>query len=312
MSKYPTFHVLLALMLTLTCLTAHLAAVEGLVAPQAKVEQLAGGFRFTEGPACDARGNIYFTDIPNNRIHKWSVDGRLTTFRDHTGGANGLDFDQEWNLLACEGGNRHLTSISPDGKVTLLADSYQGKKLNSPNDLWIDPKGGVYFTDPRYGNQDGLEQGGFHVYYLPPGQRLLVRVLDNLVVPNGVVGTADGKLLYVADASDGKTYVYRIQEDGSLADRKLIAPVGSDGMTLDERGNLYLARDVVHVYSPKGEKITTIEVPEAPSNVCFGGKDRRTLFITARKGLYSIRMNIRGQRAEKGTLILVNLTTNNQ
>ena len=268
---------------------------EGVVAPGAEIEQLAGGFAFTEGPACDAEGNVYFSDIPNNRIHKWSLDGKLTTFREQTGGANGLYFDREGNLLACEGGNRRLTSISPDGKVTVLADGYQGKKLNSPNDLWIDPKGGVYFSDPRYGKQDGLEQDGFHVYYLPPDGKPLVRVLDNLVKPNGVVGTTDGKLLYVADAGDSKTYVYRIQPDGSLTARKLIAPVGSDGMTLDERGNLYLTRGVVHVYSPDGKNLATIKLPEAPANVCFGAEDRRTLFITARKGLYSLRMNVRGQ-----------------
>ena len=179
--------------------------------------------------------------------------------------------------------------------MTVLADSYRGKKLNSPNDLWIDPQGRRLLPDPRYGSQEGLEQDGFHVYYLPPDRKPLRAVIDNLVKPNGVVGTADGKLSYVADAGDGKTYVYRIQDDGSLADRKLIAPVGSDGMTLDEQGNLYLARDVVHVYSPEGKKLPAIDVPEAPSNVCFGGKDRQTLFITARKGLYSIRMNVRGQ-----------------
>ena len=276
------------------CATCLWAADE-LVAPGAKVERLASGFLFTEGPACDAEGNVFFTDIPNARIHKWSLDGKLTTFRENSGGANGLYFDRDGNLLACEGGNRRVTSISSDGKVTVLADSYQGKKLNSPNDLWVDPKGGVYFTDPRYGAQDGLEQGGFHVYYLPPDRKRLVRVLDNLVKPNGVVGTADGKLLYVADAGAGKTYVYRIQPDGLLADRKQAAPVGADGMTLDEKGDLYLARNVVHVFSPVGARIATIEVSEAPSNVCFGGKDRRTLFITARKGLYSIRMNVRGQ-----------------
>jgi len=283
------------LMLSLTCVAVCAAASEGPVAPGAKVEKLADGFVFTEGPACDAEGNVYFTDIPNNRIHKWSVDGKLTTFREDSGGANGLFFDRRGNLLACEGGNRRLTSIAPDGTVTVLADAYQGKKLNSPNDLWIDPKGGVYFTDPRYGKQEGMEQDGFHVYYLAPGRKPLVRALDNLVKPNGVVGTADGKLLYVTDAGDGKTYVYRIQEDGSLADRKLIAPIGSDGMTLDEQRNLYLARNVVHVYSPEGKKIATIAMPEAPSNVCFGGKDRKTLFVTARKGLYSIRMAVRGQ-----------------
>jgi len=188
-----------------------------------------------------------------------------------------------------------VTAIAPDGTVTVLADSYGGKKLNSPNDLWVDPQGGVYFSDPRYGSQEGLEQDGFHVYYLPPGGKSLRRVIGDLVKPNGVVGTTDGKRLYVADAGDGKTYVYGIQADGSLADRKLIAPVGSDGMTLDEQGNLYLARNAVHVYSPDGKKLTEIEAPEAPSNVCFGGADRRTLFITARKGFYAIRMNVCGQ-----------------
>ena len=268
---------------------------EGPFAPGAEVEKLADGFIFTEGPARDAEGNVFFSDIPNERIHKWSPDGKLTTFREDSGRANGLYFDRHGNLLACEGGSRRVTSISPDGEVTVLADGYQGKKLNSPNDLWIDPRGGVYFTDPRYGKQDGLEQDGFYVYYLPPGGKPLVRVLDDLVKPNGVVGTADGKLLYVADAGDAKTYVYRIGADGSLTGRKLIAPVGSDGMTLDEQGNLYLARGVVHVYSPEGKNVATLEVPEAPANVCFGGKDRRTLFITARKGLYAIRTNVRGQ-----------------
>ncbi len=287
---------LAALLFSLSCFAVCLrAAAEELVAPGAKVERLADGFAFTEGPACDAEGNVYFSDIPNERIHKWSLDGKLTTFRENTGRANGLYFDRSGNLLACEGGTRRLTSISPDGKATVLADSFQGKKLNSPNDLWIEPRGGVYFTDPRYGGQEGLEQDGFHVYYLPPDRKPLVRVLDDLVKPNGVVGTADGKLLYVADAGDNKTYVYHIRPDGSLTGRRLVAPVGSDGMTLDEKGNLYLTRGVVHVYSPEGKKLAAIDVPEAPANVCFGGKDRRTLFITARKGLYSIRMKVRGQ-----------------
>jgi len=266
-----------------------------LIAPYAMVEKLAGGFMFTEGPACDAEGNVYFSDIPNERIHKWSTDGKLTTFRENSGRANGLFFDKQGNLLACEGGARQLTSISPDGKVTVLADTYQGKKLNSPNDLWIDPKGGVYFSDPRYGRDMEIEQDGFHIYYLPPGEKELVRVIDDLVKPNGVLGTTDGKTLYVADAGDSKTYSYKIQPDGSLSDRKLMAPVGSDGMTLDEKGNLYLTRNVVHVYSPDGELLTQIDIPEAPANACFGAKDRKTLFITARKGLYSLKMNVRGQ-----------------
>ena len=248
-----------------------------------------------KGQRATRRDNVYFSDIPNTRIHKWSVDGKLTTFRENSGRANGLFFDSQDNLLACEGGNRRLTSISPKGKATVLADSYNGKKLNSPNDLWIDPKGGIYFTDPRYGNQKGLEQGGFHVYYLAPKGKKLDRAIDDLVKPNGIIGTSDGKLLYVADPGDNKTYRYRIQADATVTDRKLFATQGSDGMTLDEKGNLYLTRGAVTVYNPEGKRIAALKTPEGPANVCFGGKDRRTLFITARTGFYSLRMNVRGQ-----------------
>lgn len=266
-----------------------------LVAPGAKVEKLAGGFIFTEGPAVDRQGNVFFTDIRNNRIHTWSVEGKLSTFRENSGAANGLFFDKKGNLLVCEGGNRRVSSITMKGKVTVLAGSFGDKKLNSPNDLWIDPKGGIYFTDPRYGSQEGLEQGGFHVYYILPNRKSTGRVIDDLVKPNGVVGTADGKRLYVADPGAGKSYVYQIQADGSLTGRKLAAPEGSDGMTLDEKGNLYLTRGGVRIYSPEGKLIATIETPERPANVCFGGKDRKTLFITARTGLYSLKMSVRGQ-----------------
>ncbi|WP_166821515.1 SMP-30/gluconolactonase/LRE family protein [Thalassoroseus pseudoceratinae] len=273
------------------------AADAGLVADGAKVEKLADGFKFTEGPAADAEGNVYFTDIPNARIHKWSVEGKLSTVRENSGRANGLYFDKDGNLLACEGGSRQLTRITLGDKlkVEVLADSYNGKKLNSPNDLWIDAQGGVYFTDPRYGSEDGLEQDGYHVYYLPAGGGELQRVIGDLVKPNGIIGTADGKTLYVADAGGGKIYAYKIQKPGVLTNRKKLIDSGSDGMTLDEKGNIYLTRGHVQVYKPNGEKLTTIEVPEGPANVTFGGKDNKTLFITARTGFYAVQMNVSGQ-----------------
>ena len=267
----------------------------GLVAPGAEVEKLADGFAFTEGPACDAKGNVYFSDVKNSRTHIWSVDGKLSTFRENTGRGNGLYFDAQGNLIVCEGGNRQVTSVSPDGQVTVLAHRFDGKLFNSPNDLWIDGRGGFYFTDPRYGPQDGMEQDGFHVYYVAPDRKTITRVIDDLVKPNGIIGTSDGKFLYVADAGDNKTYRYRIQPDATLTDRMLFAPQGSDGMTLDERGNLYLTRSTVAVYSPGGEKLTDIVIPETPANVTFGGKARKTLFITARTSLYALRMNVRGQ-----------------
>lgn len=264
------------------------------VAPGAQVQKLAGGFQFTEGPAADAKGNVYFTDIPNNRIHKWSLDGQLSTFRENSGGSNGLYFDKDGNLLACEGGGRRLVSIDAQGKVTSLIDKYQGKRFNSLNDLWIDRKGGIYFTDPRYGRRDGMEQDGEHVYYLSPDRKKVARVIDDMVRPNGVIGTRNGKLLYVADHGAGKTFVYEINKDGTLSNKKLFASEGSDGMTIDNRGNIYLTTRAVAVYNKEGEKIETIDVPEGPANVCFGGKDKKTLFITARTSLYSVRMRVKG------------------
>jgi gluconolactonase len=265
-----------------------------IVAPEAQVQQLAGGFRFTEGPAADARGNVFFTDIPNSRIHKWSLDGQLSTFLENSDRANGLFFDKTGNLLACAGGAGRLVSIDRRGKVTVLADKYQGKPFNSPNDLWQHPKGGIYFTDPRYGRREDLPQPGEHVYYLSADRKRLVRVIDDMVRPNGLIGTPDGKLLYVADHGANKTYVYKISPDGTLSDKKLFAPQGSDGMTLDEHGNVYLTTAAVSVYDPAGNRIQTIDVPEKPSNVCFAGPDKKTLFITARTSLYSLRMQVKG------------------
>ena len=270
------------------------------VAPGAKVQKLAGDFAFTEGPVADAEGNIYFTDIPNNRIHKWSLDGRLSTFRENSGGANGLAFDRDSNLLTCEGGNRRLVSISPQGEVTVLADKYDNKKLNSLNDLWIDPKGGIYFTDPRYGNRDDMEQDGEHVYYLSPDRKQLIRVIDDLIRPNGIIGTPDGKLLYVADHGGDTNYVYTIKNDGTLSGRKFFSGEGSDGMALDTEGNVYITSPrnepsfVVSVYDSDGNRLEEIEVPERPANVCFAGKDKKTLIITAQTSIYSIQMRVKG------------------
>ena len=254
------------------------------------VQKLTGGFQFTEGPAANQEGNIYFTDIPNNRIHKWSLDSNLSTFMENTDGANGLFFDKKGNLIACVGGTGKLVSIDPQEKITVLADKYEGKPFNSLNDLWITPKGGFYFTDPRYGNRDNLPQDGEHVYFLSADRKKLIRVIDDMVRPNGIIGTPNGKTLYVADHGGGKTWAYKINPDGALSDKKLFAKQGSDGMTLDQKGNVYLTSEAVNVYSPSGELIETIYVPEVPSNVSFGGKNKKTLFITARTSLYSIDM----------------------
>lgn len=271
------------------------AAGSGLIADNAQVRKLCGGFRFTEGPAVDAAGNVFFTDIPNSRIHTWFVKGELKTFRENSGGANGLFFDKAGELLACEGGGRRLVSISPKGVLTVLADRYQGKRFNSLNDLWIDAQGGVYCTDPRYGGRrDNMEQDGEHVYYVSLDRQTVTRVISDLVRPNGIIGTPDGKTLYVADHGGKATFRYTIKAPGKLTDKTRLIPEGSDGMTLDEKGNIYLTTNMVAIYSPAGVFIDEIQVPERPSNVCFGGPDRKTLFITARTSLYAIDMQVSG------------------
>jgi gluconolactonase len=272
-----------------------ISRADTLIADGATVQKLAGSFAFTEGPAADQAGNILFTDIPNNRILRWSLEGKLSTFRENSGGANGLFFDRHGNLLACEGGGRRLVCIDPTGALTVLADSYMHKPFNSLNDLWIAPNGRIFFTDPRYGNRDGMEQDGEHVYSLSPDRKTVTRVVSDMVRPNGLIGTPDGKTLYIADHGASKTFSYRIQEDGSLAHKTLFASEGSDGMTLDERGNVYLTNRAVRIYDPTGTLIETIQVPEGPANVCFGGQDGKTLFITARTSLYCVKMKVKGR-----------------
>ncbi|HVS66076.1 MAG TPA: SMP-30/gluconolactonase/LRE family protein [Thermoanaerobaculia bacterium] len=271
------------------------------MASGAVVEKLAGDFTFLEGPVADAAGNVYFTDVREGRIHRWSTDGTLTTVAEGTGGANGLAFDRDGNLLACAGGARKLVSFGNPaegaaGEPAVLAERWEGNRLNSPNDLWIDPAGGVYFTDPSYGAPaEALEQDGEHVYYLSQDRSELIRVTDDLTKPNGIIGSLDGKILYVASTQPRETYAFDVGEDGRLSGKRVFAAQGSDGVTLDERGNLYLTWvDGVTIYSPAGQKLESIAVPEWPANVAFGGADHSTLFITARTGLYAVPMRVRG------------------
>jgi len=267
--------------------------IGGVVAPEATLVELAGGFQFTEGPTPDADGNVYFTDLRAGRIHRWSTRGGLSTYRENSGGANGLFFDRDGNLLACEGEGGRITAIDPEGNVTVLADEYDKTRFNKTNDLWIDPIGGVYFSDPAYGGAQ-VVQDGEHVYYITPDRGRVLRVIDDMVRPNGLIGAPDGKTLYVTDAGARETFRYRINDDGTLADKTLFVAVGSDGMTIDTEGNVYLTEDGVLAFDPAGKLIERIAVPNRPTNVCLAGSDRRTLFITARSSVYSIRMRVQG------------------
>lgn len=284
-----------------------LAAESGVIAPGATVQKLAGEFKFTEGPTCDAEGNVLFTDQPNDRIMKWSVEGKLSTFMQPAGRANGMCFDARGNLIACADEKNELWSVTPDGKSkTVLTKEFDGKALNGPNDVWVHPNGSFYFTDPFYKrpwwSHTNMPQAGQHVYLLSADTKSLTRVATDLKQPNGIIGTPDGKTLYVADIGARKTYRYEIQPDGKLANKTLHCEMGSDGMTLDNEGNLYITGRGVSVFDKTGKKIEQIDVPREDgwtANVCFGGKDKQTLFITASKSLYSIQMRVKGANQAK-------------
>jgi len=288
------------LLLALACRSADAADSVGVVAPGARVQKVSGAFEFTEGPAVDRHGDVYFTDQPNDRIMKWnSADGSISTFLHPAGRANGMYFDHKGNLIACADEKNELWSVTPAGKVTVLVKNYQGKLLNGPNDAWVRPDNGIYFTDPLYKrpywNRGPMEQSGEHVYFLSSDRKTFVRVTEDLKQPNGIIGTPNGKTLYVSDIGAGKTYAYDIRPDGRLENKRLFCELGSDGMTIDNRGNIYLTGKGVTVFDANGKKIEHIDIEEPwTANVCFGGHDRKTLFITASKSVYSLGMQVNG------------------
>ncbi|MCU0704783.1 MAG: SMP-30/gluconolactonase/LRE family protein [Fimbriiglobus sp.] len=266
----------------------------------AKVEKLAGGFKFSEGCKPDKDGNVYFTDQPNDRIHLWSTDGKLSTFLEPSGRSNGLFIDTKGTLWACADEKNELWTIDVKTKEKkVMVKNFNGKLLNAPNDVWVGPDGSAYFTDPMYARsywtRDKAEQQDARAVYHLNTKGELKRVEGAFKQPNGITGSLDGKTLYVADINDRKTYAYTLGEGGVPKDRKLFCEAGSDGMTVDATGNVYLTSGKVLVFDKTGKKVAELAVPEGPANVCFGGKDFRTLFITARTGLYAVQTNVKGK-----------------
>jgi gluconolactonase len=265
----------------------------------AKAQLISNQFSFTEGASVDKKGNVFFTDQPNDKIWEYSTSGKLTVFLDSAGRSNGMYFDNKGNLVTCADEHDQLWSISPKGKVKVLIHDLNGHLLNGPNDLWIAPGGGMYITDPYYQRDYWTRKkpdlDGQNVYYIAKGSSTLVTVAADLKQPNGIVGTTDGKYLYVADIRANKTYKYAIASNGTLTDKKLFVEQGSDGMTLDVKGNVYLTGKGVTIYNPDGAKIAHIDINEPwTANLCFGGKNKDDLFITASKAIYILHMKVKG------------------
>jgi gluconolactonase len=270
-----------------------------IIQPGAQLEKLAGDFSFTEGPAADAKGNVYFTDQPNNRIMIWTTEGKLLTFMQPCGRSNGMFFDSKGNLWSCADEKNELWKIDMEKKVTIVIGQFERKALNGPNDLWVSRNGGIYLTDPYYQrswwDHSAMPQADQSVYFLKPDHKTLIKVDGTMKQPNGIIGTPDEKMLYVSDIGSKKTWSYSINPDGTLTNKKLFCEMGSDGMTIDEKGNLYLTGNGVTIFDKTGKLIGNIPVPEKwTANVCFGDKDRKSLFITATTGLYRIRLQVKG------------------
>ncbi len=267
------------------------------VASDAAVRKLGGDMKFLEGPAwTNANGGyLLFSDIPSNQIKKWTASDGISTYREPSHNSNGNIFDTDGTLVTCHHSARAVTRTLADGTVATLVDSYDGKKLNSPNDVAITKAGIIYFTDPSYGVKPPAvkEQAGQYVYRFDPASKNITAVITDIDMPNGIVFSPDEKLLYVADSGKTKNiFVYDVLADGNVGPAKVFAHIdqGSpDGIRMDTQGRLWSsAKDGVRIFLPDGTHIGTILTPESPANLCFGGSAGKTLFITARKSLYAI------------------------
>jgi gluconolactonase len=269
--------------------------------PGAELKLLSAEYKFTEGPAADADGHVYFTDQPNDRILRWTLSGKIETWLQPCGRSNGLFFDRQGNLIACADNKNELWKIKPDKSHETLASGFEGKLFNGPNDVWVAGDGTLYFTDPFYKRPywertEDKPQLPQRVYRLSSDYQKLTIAADDFRQPNGIVGDATKRILFVADIGAGKTYRFTLGDRGELVEKQLFCEMGSDGMTIDGDGNLYLTGKAgVTVFNSAGKQLQVIAVPKGwTANVCFGGPDRRTLFITASDSLYCIDMNVAG------------------
>ena len=306
---------------TYTCFVAHLLVLAGtivspaddrksLVAPDAKVTKLAGGIQFTEGPVwLPTENKLVFSDIPNSKLMQWSKQGGLSVFR-QSENANGNILDLQGRIISCQHGARNLIRIESTGKTTVLADKFNGKRFNSPNDAAIHSSGSLWFTDPPWGLTGAHEIPGHWVYKLDPKTNKVDVVLKTLAMPNGIVFSPDESRIYIADTGGHERHpdpkyhdlppsiqCHEITRKGGLGKKLFHIEAGSDGMAVDVQGNLYTTHSGnVHIYDANGKHLEQIDVPEGPANVCFGDNDFKTLFITARTSLYSVRMTQPGAR----------------
>jgi|WetSurMetagenome_2_1015567.scaffolds.fasta_scaffold00070_17 gluconolactonase len=250
--------------------------------------EIVDNLKFAEGPAYHS-GNLFFSDIDAEKIYKWNNASGLSVFRENTGRANGLCFDNDDNLVICEGGNKRIVSISQTSELRIITDEFSNKPYNEPNDLWISPVGNIYFTDPVFTGT--LSQDGEHIYCILAVSGEVIRVTDDLVKPNGITGNKDGSVLYIADYGASSIYRYNVRSDGTLENKQLFAAIKADGIDTDSDGNLYAASDGIRIYNPSGNLIKTITVSGTTTNICIAEEEIRTLYITTHSTVYKYIIN---------------------
>lgn len=280
------------------------AGLASIMLKDSKVEKVVSGFEFVEGPVWNSsKGFLLFSDIPADRIYKWSQQKGVEVFREPSGNSNGLTYDKTGRLIICEHGNRRVSRIEKNGSCTVLAEKFQGKRLNSPNDVVVKSDGAIYFTDPPYGIKPEQQELPFQgVFRLDPSTRKLTLLVKDFPRPNGLAFSPDEKVLYVADSSTEQRHVraFDVQSDGALSNGRVFAetrskkPGNPDGIKVDTEGHLYVSASGVWIFDKDGKHLGTIKTPEIPANIAWGGEDWKSLYITARTSLYRIKLNIAG------------------
>jgi len=262
-----------------------------------QIEKVSANNRFTEGPAWSREGFLVFSDVPSNRMVKFTPGKGVSTFRDNTNGANGNAYDAQGRLYTCESRTRRVVRMKKDGTLETLADKYQGKRFNAPNDIVVRKDGHVWFTDPAFGEQtDHAELGFYGIFHITPKGDLDL-VAKPTGRPNGLTLSPNGRILYVANSDQRSIYAYDLDGQGrSTNERVLIKGIEGppDGIRTDEKGNLYVTCNQLAIYSPQGTLIKMIEFPETPRNLCFGDPDLETLYVTALTSVYRLRLSVKG------------------
>lgn len=275
------------------------------IGPKGEVRRLHTDLQFTEGPAADTQGNLYFSDIPADRIYKVDSTGALSVFLEPSHHTNGLMFGGDGRLWACEMDGRIVAIDIATKEVSAVAAGYEGKRFNAPNDLVVDRAGGVYFTDPHFRAPMPLPQGTTAVYYADAAGKVS-RLLDDLKAPNGVILSPDEQTLYVVPSQQKEMMAYPVEGPGKLGAGRVLCSLkqpegrdntGGDGLTIDRDGNLYITSGLgIQVFAPSGKALGILEFPEQPANCTFGGPELRTLYVTARTSLYAVEMETQGHR----------------